>query len=347
MEQSLQILSDVSIKGYNTFGVAASAQHLLEVSDEIVLLNSLYELRSFKLPFLPIGGGSNLLITNDLEGIVLLNRIKGIRCIEERHSEVIIEVGGGVIWHDLVNYCVERNWGGIENLALIPGTVGAAPIQNIGAYGVELEQVFEELTAIDLETGELCRFSHEDCQFGYRNSVFKYEQPKRFFIVRVRLRLLKNAPLRLSYGRLRETVERMVREENCSLNIATVSEAVCRIRRSKLPDPSVLGNSGSFFKNPVLDAKDFEAFSKQHANAPFYALGDGSYKVPAAWLIEQAGFKGYRSTESDAGVYEQHALILVNHGNASGNELLTLSKRLQATVREKFGITIAPEVTIW
>ena len=289
-----------------------------------------------------LGGGSNLLLSRDLPETLLLNRIKGRKILKEE-NESLISFGGGENWHEAVLYCLEHQLGGIENLSLIPGTVGASPIQNIGAYGVELKDVFEELTAIDLTSAERFTFRSEDMEFGYRDSVFKRALRGKMIISEVTLRL-HHDPYRVNtqYGAIRKTLE----ERGISKpTIHDVSRAVIDIRRSKLPDPSELGNSGSFFKNPVLTAEQFEELRQRSEDPAHYPLPDGSYKVPAGWLIDQAGWRGKRT--GNVGTYKHQALVLVNHGNATGADVWNLAQAIRADVQEKFGILLEPEVNVW
>lgn len=336
---SLEYHHHFPLKKLNSFGIEATAEQLVEVKTTEALLATI---RHNSLPIRVLGGGSNVLLTGDLPGLVVKNEIESIEVFMENDNDVLLRVGGGVIWHELVKWTVERSLGGLENLSLIPGTVGAAPIQNIGAYGVELKDLFHSLEAIDLTTGDHRTFHHSDCRFGYRDSVFKQEFKGQFCIVYVYLRLHKAPVLNTSYGDIQRTLAEMGIEKP---TIQDVSNAVIRIRRSKLPDPAEIGNAGSFFKNPELEAADFQRFIARFPHAPNYPQADGQVKVPAGWLIEQAGWKGQRF--GDAGCHAKQALVLVNYGNASGSEILDLAKKIQESVREKFGVEITPEVNIW
>jgi UDP-N-acetylmuramate dehydrogenase len=269
--------------------------------------------------------------------------IQGIELLREDDDHVYLGVGAGVNWHELVLFCVRHGYAGMENLSLIPGTVGAAPMQNIGAYGVELEQVFDSLTAIHTLKNEQRTFSHADCQFGYRESVFKRELKDQYVITNVRFRLDKRPTFHTRYGAIQETLTGMGVSHD-DLSIKAISEAVIRIRRSKLPDPAQIGNAGSFFKNPEVSKAQFDALKEQFDTLPGYPLGDDVVKIPAGWLIEQAGWKGYRS--GDAGVHTKQALVLVNYGNATGQDLLALAGQVQDSVQEKFGVVITPEVNV-
>lgn len=336
---SMEIQRNFSLKSINTFGIEATAEELVVVSNP----QGLHEMLALdRKPVRVLGGGSNILLTGNLPGITLKNEIGGIEVFLENEHDVLLRIGGGVVWHELVIWAVEQGYGGIENLSLIPGTVGAAPIQNIGAYGVELKDVFHSLEAMDLGTGELRIFHKEECRFGYRDSVFKQEFKGRFFILNVLLQLHKSPKINTAYGDIKRTLEEMGIEEP---TIQDVSNAVIHIRKSKLPDPAEIGNAGSFFKNPELEITDFQRFIEKFPLAPHYPQADGRVKVPAGWLIEQAGWKGQRF--GDAGCHAKQALVLVNYGGATGTAILDLAKKIQASVLEKYGIEITPEVNVW
>jgi UDP-N-acetylmuramate dehydrogenase len=339
----LNIQSHVSLKPYNTFGIDTSARYLVEINAEDDL-RTLLQLSDFvDQPKLILGGGSNVLLCHDFNGLVVKISIKGINIIREDDTHIYITAGAGVNWHELVVFCVAHGYAGMENLSLIPGTVGAAPMQNIGAYGVELEQVFESLTAVHVLTGDKKTFSHADCAFGYRESVFKRELKGQYIITSVTFQLNKQPTFHTRYGAIQETLTDMgVSEEK--LSIKAISEAVIRIRRSKLPDPAQIGNAGSFFKNPEIPQTQFDALKARYPDLPGYPIGNDIVKIPAGWLIEQAGWKGYRS--GDAGVHTKQALVLVNYGDATGEEILALAKKVQESVREKFEVTITPEVNV-
>lgn len=290
-------------------------------------------------PVYVLGGGSNVLFPKLLHKTVLLNRIKGIEIIEENDVSVLVEVGAGENWHEFVEWAVERNYGGVENLSLIPGTVGAAPIQNIGAYGVELKDILVDVRFYHLEDKKWYQMVAAECAFGYRDSVFKRELKGKIFISKVRMRLSKAPQFNLSYGALKE-----LKSKQEELTVKEVSDAVIAIRQSKLPDPSELPNTGSFFKNPIVSAAFAEAIKVKYTDMPAYNMGDGKTKIPAAWLIDQCGFKGKRY--GDVGCYEKHALVIVNYGNASPQELRDHVNRVQDSVYEKFQIMLEPEVNI-
>jgi UDP-N-acetylmuramate dehydrogenase len=323
----------------NTFGLSARAEQFARVRTVAALHQLISRNRG---PFHILGGGSNILLTGDLAGLTIKNEIKYTHIEKEDKQSTWVSAGGGTVWHKLVLWCIKKNLGGLENLSLIPGSVGAAPIQNIGAYGVELKDVFEYLEAIELSTGELHRFSTDDCLFGYRDSIFKQALRGRFFIIKVVLRLSKIHQLHTSYGDIQRTLREMGVENP---TIRDVSKAVIRIRRSKLPDPAVLGNAGSFFKNPEITPAQFQSLKSRFPNILHYDMPNGQVKIPAGWLIEQAGWKGYRS--GDAGCHERQALVLVNYGHAKGAEILDVAQKIQASVLSRFGIALSPEVNIW
>lgn len=294
--------------------------------------------------FLILGGGSNVLLSKDYPGLIIRNNIKGKEIIAENEDEVLLKVYSGEIWHDLVMYCVDRNWGGIENLSLIPGTVGAAPMQNIGAYGVELEQVFNSLEAFDLHSFELKAFNKHACAFGYRESVFKKQFKGRYFIYSVTLKLSKKPVINASYGDILALLESRGLNADTA-GIKDVSQAVIQIRQSKLPDPKELGNSGSFFKNPIITPEKFISLKSAFPDIKAYDQPDtGMLKVPAAWLIEHCGWKGKRV--GNTGSHARQALVLVNYGGAKGQEIWQLAMDIIESVRLKFGIVLEPEVNI-
>ena len=305
--------------------------------------NTIYEvLLSGKKPLRILGGGSNILFTQNVDGVLLKNEIKGIDIIDEDNEAVLVRVGGGENWHQFVMWSLSHNLSGIENLALIPGTVGAAPIQNIGAYGVEQQDNFHSLEAIDLENGIKSTYYKGDCDFGYRNSIFKNDLKGQVLITHVTYQLSKKANINIQYGAIQSTLE----EKNITdPSILDVANAVITIRQSKLPDPKELGNTGSFFKNPIIPMEQFDSLKSNFENIVSYPVSDTHIKVPAAWLIDQCELKGYR--KGDAGIHKNHALILVNYGNAKGSEMLELAEMVMDEVRTKFGIELEPEVNIW
>ncbi|MEN1785078.1 MAG: UDP-N-acetylmuramate dehydrogenase [Bacteroidota bacterium] len=336
----MTIQENVSLKPFNTFGIDVQAKHFATVKG-LVQLQKLLQLSSYPEHFI-LGGGSNLLLTRDIDALVLHLDLKGITTIAETEDTITIKAMAGENWHELVLWTLDKGYGGLENLSLIPGNVGTAPIQNIGAYGVELKDVFVSCEAMAVSDQELVAFTAAECDFGYRDSIFKKALKGKYIIVSVTFTLTKvNHRLQTLYGAIEEELVSLAVTEP---TIRDVSNAVIRIRSKKLPDPKVIGNSGSFFKNPVVSKKTFQNFHKKHADAPFYTLEDGNYKIPAGWLIEQCGFKGKRFGK--AGVHDKQALVLVNHGGATGKEILELSQQIQEKVQAQFGIRIYPEVNI-
>jgi UDP-N-acetylmuramate dehydrogenase len=331
---------NISLLPYNTFHIEAKAAEFAAVKSVEELMNLLQEPGT--QPALILGGGSNLLFTRNVEGLVIKNEICGMNEVKEDQSHIYVRVGAGENWHNLVRYTIGRNWGGLENLSLIPGSVGAAPIQNIGAYGVELRDVFFELEAYDLIEKKVFTFALNDCRFGYRDSFFKSAGKGRYIILNVTFILHKNPVLHTHYGAIRDQLKKMgVR----SPTIQDVSAAVIEIRRSKLPDPAVLGNAGSFFKNPVVDQKTFLFLSEKYPDIPAYPHEDQYVKLAAGWLIEQCGWKGFR--EGDAGVHKNQALVLVNYGKSTGKQIFELSEKILDSVLRKFGIKLEIEVNIY
>lgn len=330
-------LTAKSLKAMNTFGVEATAEELIEVDSA----QDLEGIEFDPTTDLMLGGGSNILFASAVPGTVYLNRIHGRRVIEENEHHAIVEAGGGENWHEFVRWTLDQGWSGLENLSLIPGLAGAAPMQNIGAYGVELAGKLESVTAWDLRGGEWRTFSNRDCGFAYRDSRFKSHQPGRYLIASIRLRLDRRFTPRLEYAGLGEELEALGISRPTAQQ---VSDAVIRIRRRRLPDPALTGNAGSFFKNPVVNMDEADALRTRHAGLPVHLITPGTAKLNAAWLIEQCGWKGFR--EGDAGVSGQHALVLVNHGQASGRELLNLARRVSRSVAAEFGIELETEPVI-
>jgi UDP-N-acetylmuramate dehydrogenase len=327
-----------NLQAYNTFGITAYCDYFVEITTVAELLEIINYETLKALPVLILGGGSNLLFTQDFKGLVIKNSIKGIELIKEDEQHVWLKSYSGEVWHHLVQYAIAHNYGGIENLSLIPGQVGAAPMQNIGAYGVEIEGVFDSLEAIDLQNGTTRIFTKSECNFGYRESIFKKEAKGKYCIVSVTFKLNKQPVFNTSYGAIQDTLQQM----NVALSVKTISEAVVQIRTSKLPDPKVLGNAGSFFKNPEIAKEQFLQLQQQYPTIPHYPAADDNIKVPAGWLIEQCGWKGKRV--GNTGSHAQQALVLVNYGNATGEEIKNLSQQIQQSVQEKFGIDLTPEV---
>lgn len=336
----MNIQENISLKKYNTFGIDVKARFFVEITG-LVQLQKVLELKAYPKKFI-ISGGSNMLLTKDIDALVVHIKLKGITIVEENESFVEVKAMAGENWHELVMWSLAQGFGGLENLSLIPGNVGTAPIQNIGAYGVELKDVFMSCAAMDVKTGELEGFDREACAFGYRESIFKNKAKDKYIITSVVLKLTKkDHVLHTGYG----SIENELKNRGIvHPTIRDISDAVIAIRRSKLPEPKEIGNSGSFFKNPVISRKAFDKFIKKNPDAPFYEIDDDQFKIPAGWLVEQCGFKGKRF--GDAGVHEKQALVLVNHGNATGKEILDLSKKIQEEVQKTFKIKIQPEVNI-
>ncbi len=329
-----------SLRNLNTFGIQAYADNYLRVEN----LEVLQEVTKVHKDIFVLGGGSNILLTQDITKPVIHMVNKGIEVMQEgsRTNKVLVRAQAGENWHDFVLWCLSGNLGGLENLSLIPGFVGASPMQNIGAYGVEVKDRFHELEALEIETGKVRRFRASECAFGYRESIFKHAEKGRYIILSVTFELsTRDHEINIDYGAIRSELDkRGVRKPS----IQDVSDVVIEIRRSKLPDPEEIGNSGSFFKNPVISRSQFEALSKEYKDIPHYPVSEGSVKVPAGWLVEKSGYKGYRI--GDAGVHRKQALVLVNYDKATGKEILELAHEIQATVRDKFGIALEMEVNV-
>lgn len=334
--------NQIDLKSFNSFGIACQAKLFSSFNslEELKEILNLDQIKGEKL--LILGGGSNVLFTKDFNGIVLINNIKGITLISETDEDVILEAGAGENWHDFVSYGVERNWGGLENLSLIPGKVGAAPMQNIGAYGVEQKNCFVQLTALEIKTGQLINFSLEDCAFGYRESFFKQDGKNRFVILKVQYRLKKKPSIQTSYGAISQELEKM---GIVNPTVQDVAKAVIHIRESKLPNPKVIGNAGSFFKNPVVPNSVFQNLSQKYPDLVSYPAENGNTKLAAGWLIEKAGWKGYR--KENYGVHQNQALVLVNYGGANGSEIWELSHEILQDIKNKFGVELEREVNIF
>ena len=336
-----EIHQHINLKTLNTFGIEAFAKYYCEVGSVSDFLDLIHEPTYTQNNKLIIGGGSNLLFTRDFDGLVIKNNIKNISIVSENENEIYIKAGAGEVWHDFVVYCINKGYGGLENLSLIPGCVGASPMQNIGAYGVEIKDVFHELEAYDMETGELRIFSKEDCAFGYRESVFKNKYKNRYLIAAVIYRLKKQPELNTSYGAINTELQAMGVKEP---GIREVSQAVINIRQSKLPDPKVTGNAGSFFKNPEISAEKMEELKKQFPGIVSYALPNGHFKLAAGWMIEQCGLKGF--SLNGAAVHQAQALVLINQHACSGDAVFKLSQHVMLKVLEKFGVQLEREVNI-
>lgn len=332
--------NNISLKPYNTFGIDVNANRFSTFSS-IDELKSVLTERKENEPLLILGGGSNVLLTKPFEGLVLKNEIQGFKIIEENEKEVVVEAGAGEVWHQFVLKCIEHQFAGLENMSLIPGSVGASPMQNIGAYGVEIKDVFDHLHAFEISTGEMKRFNKSDCAFGYRESVFKNIFKNQFVICHVAFRLKKNAEINTSYGAIESELQKM---GITSPTIRDVSNAVIAIRQSKLPDPAVLGNAGSFFKNPVVDEILVEKIKATYPEIPNYPAENGKRKLAAGWLIETAGWKG--KIVETCGVHKLQALVLVNYGGSTGKQVYDLSSEIIIDIATKFGVTLEREVNI-
>ncbi len=335
------IQQNISLKEYNTFGLDSNAKEFVVVDsiDELEAIIQVFNLKNRKL--LILGGGSNVLLANDFDGMVIKINLTGIEKINEDENHVWIKAMAGTIWHDLVLYCVENNYAGLENLSLIPGCVGAAPMQNIGAYGVEIKDTFVQLEAIEIKSAKHKLFTKSDCKFAYRESIFKNEAKGKYIITSVAFKLNKNYLVNTTYGAIKDV---LTNNNIANPTIKDVSNAVIEIRSSKLPDPKILGNAGSFFKNPEINTELFLDLKEKFPDLVGYKISDTKTKVAAGWLIEQCGWKG--KVVGNTGSHKQQALVLVNYGNASGNEIWNLALQIQNSVKEKFGIDIIPEVNV-
>lgn len=337
----MQIRENISLRPYNTFGIEARARYFTTFQQ----LDDLNEILDSPLIMhhssLILGGGSNILLTKDFDGLVLKNEIGGIDVVKEEEEFVYVKAGAGVNWHRLVQHCVENGFAGMENLSLIPGNVGASPMQNIGAYGVEIKDIFHELEAFHLKDHSMQTFSLDACEFGYRESVFKRRYKGQFVITSVTYRLNKKPVFHTGYGAVQQELDKMGVQQ---LSIKAISQAVINIRSSKLPDPKEVGNAGSFFKNPVIEKAHLQNLQQDFPGIPIFPFDEGRVKIPAGWLIEQCGWKGYR--KGDAGCYPKQALVLVNYGQAKGEEIYALSEEILQSVKEKFGIELEREVNI-
>ncbi|MBS1600739.1 MAG: UDP-N-acetylmuramate dehydrogenase [Bacteroidetes bacterium] len=336
MEKRLQ--QNVSLKEFNTFGIDVQAKYFSRFSNQDELEESLAQNKSSTFI---LGGGSNILLTRNFDGLILKNEIKGIDIIKEDEHHLYVRAGAGENWHQFVQYCIQRNLAGVENLSLIPGSVGASPMQNIGAYGVEVKEVFDELEAYHLKEKKVYTFSVNDCEFGYRESIFKKKLKDQLVILSVTYRLNKVPAFNTSYGAVEQELEKM---GVTNLSIQAISQAVINIRSSKLPDPAEIGNAGSFFKNPQISKSKFVELRSKHPELVAFENSDGTMKLAAGWMIEQCGWKGYR--KGDAGCHAKQALVLVNYGNASGKEIYTLSEEITKSVKKKFGVELEREVNV-
>lgn len=337
---SMNIQENISLKPYNTFQIDKSAKLFVEARTPEEVIKALQIAKNNESPVFILGGGSNILLTKDVQAMVIKVTIKGIEVTDETDDHIWVKVGAGEVWHEFVLHAIANNWAGIENLSLIPGTVGASPLQNIGAYGVEIKDVFEQLSAINRHTLEEEVFTGEQCHFGYRESIFKNDLKDQYVITSVSYKLTKKPQFKVSYGAIQQTLESRGIQSG-DFTIKAISDAVIAIRQSKLPDPKVIGNAGSFFKNPVLSAKQFKQLQDAYPDVPGYPQPDG-VKIPAAWLIEQAGWKG--RTFGEIGVHKNQPLVLVNYGDGDGLAIKTLAENIQSDISSKFGINLFPEV---
>jgi len=337
----MNYLENYSLKKLNSFGINVSSRYFVEGSSLSEIQEVLNDASHTKDSKLILGGGSNVLFTKDYDGLVIKNNLKGIHVVKEDDEYYYVEAMAGEVWHEFVVHCLNNNYAGLENLSLIPGNVGASPMQNIGAYGVEIKDVFYSLNALHIKDKEIHTFNKEDCKFGYRESVFKTKLKGEYIITSVTFKLRKTPVFNISYGAIENELQHMGVKE---LTIKAISTAVCNIRNSKLPNPADIGNAGSFFKNPEVDKTFFERLKNDFPNIVGYDLQNGKVKLAAGWLIEQCGWKG--KTIADAGVHRLQALVLVNFGNATGKEILDLSEQIMVSVKSKFGVLLEREVNI-
>ena len=337
----MKIIENYPLLNLNTFGLNIKAKYFTSINtvNELIEIKKTNEFKELEL--LVLGGGSNILFTKDFDGLVILNNIKGKEIIVQNHHSVFLKIGAGENWHELVMYCVDKGWGGIENLSLIPGNTGTAPMQNIGAYGVEIKETFVELEALEILSGKIVKFNNSDCEFGYRESVFKNKMKNQYIILNITLELKKNPVFNVNYGDVKTILEN---QNIKNPSIKDVSNAIISIRRSKLPDPKKIGNSGSFFKNPIVSLKKLKLIKNKYPKIISYKINENEFKIAAGWMIEIAGWKGKRF--NNFGVHEKQALVLVNYGLANGMEIFNLSEKIILDIKDKFGITLEREVNI-
>lgn len=333
---------NISLKKFNTFGIDVKSAYYYPVSEQKDLEKIPNLIQKYGVPYMVLGGGSNILFTQDYPGLIIHNKLKGIQKTEEKDNHVWVESMGGENWHEFVTYCIQKDWGGIENLSLIPGNVGAAPIQNIGAYGVEVKDVFDHLIAFELETGKRKKFNKEACEFGYRDSVFKRHEKGRYLIEKVVFKLTRDQHVfNTSYGAIEEEMKQI---GYTTISLKGISEAVISIRRAKLPDPLKTGNAGSFFKNPVVEKEHYNRLKDQYTEIPSYSVDESHVKIPAGWLIEKAGWKG--KDMGGYGVHSAQALVLINKVGVPGNKIFQLSEDILQDISKRFGILLEREVNI-
>ncbi len=334
----MDIQQNISLKPYNTFGIDVNAKQFVDIAS----LDELKELLTIENDFFILSGGSNILFTKDIDRLVIHLNLKGKEILHSTENDIYVKVQAGENWHEFVLWCIEHNYGGVENLSLIPGNVGTTPIQNIGAYGVEIKDTIYEVEGFDINSNTTKLFTNKECGFGYRNSIFKNEQKGNYIITSVTFKLTKAIhKLNSSYGAIQSELQK---NNSKNRGIKDISDVVIDIRQSKLPDPKEIGNSGSFFKNPVISTTEFKKLQQKNSDMPHYIISNNEVKIPAGWLVEQCGFKGKRF--GDAGVHKNQALVLVNYGNATGKEILELSKKIQKSALEKFTILLEAEVNI-
>ena len=337
----MNVIENYPLIKLNTFGIDVKAKYFTSINtvNELIEIKKSEKFKDHEL--LILGGGSNILFTKDFNGLVILNNIKGKEIVDQNDDSIILKIGAGENWHELVMYCVDNGWGGIENLSLIPGNTGTAPMQNIGAYGVEIKETFVELEALEISSGKIVKFSNSECEFGYRESVFKNKMKNKYIILNITLELNKNPILNINYGDVKAILETKKIE---TPKIKDVSNAIISIRQRKLPDPKKIGNSGSFFKNPIIDINLLKLIEEKYPNVVSYKINENEFKIAAGWMIEIAGWKGKRF--NNFGVHEKQALVLVNYGLANGMEIFNLSEKIILDIKDKFGITLEREVNI-
>ena len=337
----MNVIENYPLIKLNTFGIDVNAKYFTSINtvNELIEIKKSEKFKDHEL--LILGGGSNILFTKDFNGLVILNNIKGKEIVDQNDDSIILKIGAGENWHELVMYCVDNGWGGIENLSLIPGNTGTAPMQNIGAYGVEIKETFVELEALEISSGKIVKFSNSECEFGYRESVFKNKMKNKYIILNITLELNKNPILNINYGDIKAILETKKIE---TPTIKDVSNAIISIRQRKLPDPKKIGNSGSFFKNPIIDINLLKLIEGKYPNVVSYKINENKFKIAAGWMIEKAGWKGKKF--NNFGVHENQALVLVNYGLANGKEIFNLSEKIILDIKEKFGITLEREVNI-
>ena len=337
----MNVIENYPLIKLNTFGIDVKAKYFTSINtvNELIEIKKSEKFKDHEL--LILGGGSNILFTKDFNGLVILNNIKGKEIVDQNEDSIILKIGAGENWHELVMYCVDNGWGGIENLSLIPGNTGTAPMQNIGAYGVEIKETFVELEALEISSGKIVKFSNSECEFGYRESVFKNKMKNKYIILNITLELNKNPILNINYGDVKAILETKKIE---TPTIKDVSNAIISIRQRKLPDPKKIGNSGSFFKNPIIDINLLKLIEEKYPNVVSYKINENEFKIAAGWIIEKAGWKGKKF--NNFGVHENQALVLVNYGLANGKEIFNLSEKIILDIKEKFGITLEREVNI-